>query len=82
LENRLLSVAAVVVTGVSKSGILADGHRHFVPGRLLDSRFAALEPSGAAENLISIRIDETVGAIVDEIVTALSLPAARMTEPV
>jgi gluconate kinase len=53
-----------------------------VPGSLLDSRFAALEPSGAAENLISIRIDETVGAIVDEIVTALSLPAARMTEPV
>jgi gluconokinase len=61
--------------------ILADRCGHFMPTRLLDSQFAALEPPGAEENPISIRIDETVGAIVDEIVTALSLPAARMTEP-
>ena len=73
------------VSGSGNSTIgqtLADRHRHFIPASLLGGQFAALEPRGAAENPISIRIDETVGAFVDEIVTALSLPAARMTEPV
>jgi gluconokinase len=76
-----------VATGVPGSGkppigqMLAERHRHFMQASRLDSQFEAREPPGAAENLISTRIDETVGAIVDEIVTALSLPAATMTEP-
>jgi gluconokinase len=55
------------------SGRLAARQGHFMPVSLLQSQFATLEPPAADENAISTKIDKTVPAIVDEIVTALSL---------
>jgi gluconokinase len=50
-----------------------------MPASLLQSRFATLEPPTADENAIVVQIDKPVGAIVDDIVTALSLQPASMS---
>lgn len=63
------------------AGRLADRPGHFMPASLLASQFDALEPPTLTESAISMRIDKTVAAIVDDIVTALSLPAASIKEP-
>jgi gluconokinase len=46
---------------------------HFMPPGLLDSQFKALEPPEAAENPVTVSIDASVEAIVDEIVRQLGL---------
>jgi gluconokinase len=51
---------------------------HFMPATLLDSQFAALEPPAPEENAIVTSIDNPVEAIVEHIVTALSLPNGTM----
>ncbi|HEY1798794.1 MAG TPA: gluconokinase [Stellaceae bacterium] len=57
---------------------LAGRQGHFMPGALLDSQFAALEPPGPEEHAIIVSIDRPVGAILDALVTALSRPAATI----
>jgi gluconokinase len=44
---------------------------HFMPPALLDSQFAALEPPTAAENAVTIDIDQSLDAIVAAILAAL-----------
>lgn len=57
---------------------LAGRHEHFMPGALLDSQFAALEPPGPDEHPLIVSIDRPVAAIVETLVTALSRPAATI----
>ncbi len=46
---------------------------HFMPVALLDSQFATLEPPGADEDAITVDIDQTLEAIVAEIMDGLGL---------
>ena len=39
---------------------------HFMPSGLVDSQFAALEPTDAESDVVSISVAETVAAIVAE----------------
>ncbi|MBV9551896.1 MAG: gluconokinase [Alphaproteobacteria bacterium] len=57
---------------------LAARRGHFMPPSLLDTQFAALEAPTADESPILVEIDQPVHRIVDQIVTALSSPAATM----
>lgn len=50
---------------------LAQRKGHFMPPGLLASQFETLEPPEAGEHVITVSIDETVGAIVDGIVRQL-----------
>ena len=61
------------------AGRLGARRGHFMPASLLDSQFAALEPPSADEDAIFTPIDRPVPAIVDHIVTALSLQEESMT---
>ena len=45
---------------------------HFMPTTLLDSQFAALEPPGPDEGAITVDIDRTLAALVQDILAALS----------
>ena len=57
---------------------LALRKNHFMPPGLLDSQFGTLEPPAAHENPITVSIDATVEAIVEDIVGQLGLgPADR-----
>jgi gluconokinase len=47
---------------------------HFMPARLLDSQFAALEPPGPDENPISVAIDQPIDRIVERIAMILRPP--------
>jgi carbohydrate kinase (thermoresistant glucokinase family) len=58
---------------------LAGRRGHFMPGALLDSQFAALEPPGADEHPLIVSIDRPVAAIVEALVMALSRPAATIS---
>jgi len=60
---------------------LASRIGHFMPASLLRSQLATLEPPAADEGAISVKIDKTIPAIVDEIVTGLSLRQARLAAP-
>jgi gluconokinase len=53
---------------------LAGRRGHFMPGALLDSQFAALEPPGPDEHPLVVSIDRPVAAIVEALVIALSRP--------
>jgi len=56
---------------------LAQRQGHFMPPGLLDSQFKTLEPPGASENPVTVSIDASVDAIVDDIMRQLGLaPAA------
>jgi gluconokinase len=57
---------------------LAARQGHFMPVSLLASQFATLEPPAPDENPIVARIDRPVGAVVEDIVTALSPQRERM----
>lgn len=46
---------------------------HFMPTSLLTSQFATLEPLGADEHGITIDVDQSVDAIVEEFVGALTI---------
>jgi gluconokinase len=49
---------------------------HFMPPGLLDSQFKTLEPPDTAENPVTVSIDASVDAIVDDIVRQLRLNPA------
>lgn len=57
---------------------LAGRHGHFMPGALLDSQFAALEPPAADEHPLIVSIDRPVAAIVETLVTALTQAPATI----
>jgi gluconokinase len=49
---------------------------HFMPPGLLASQFKTLEPPGASENPVTVSIDASVDAIVDDIVRQLGFGPA------
>jgi gluconokinase len=55
---------------------LAARKNHFMPPGLLDSQFKTLEPPAASENPVTVSIDGSVDAIVDDIVGQLGLNPA------
>jgi carbohydrate kinase (thermoresistant glucokinase family) len=57
---------------------LAGRHGHFMPGALLDSQFAALEPPDPDEHPLIVSIDRPVAAIVEALVIALSRAPATI----
>jgi gluconokinase len=54
---------------------------HFMPPGLLASQFKTLEPPDAGENPVTVSIDGTVDAIVDDIVRQLGLCPAQSSAP-
>lgn len=54
---------------------------HYMPAALLQSQIATLEPPGADENAVIISIDQPVGAIVTEIIAALSTRTQTSKDP-
>jgi len=58
------------------AGRLAARKNHFMPSGLLDSQFKTLEPPAACENPVTVSIDGSVDAIVDDIVRQLGLNPA------
>jgi gluconokinase len=56
---------------------LAKRKGHFMPPDLLPSQFRTLEPPTADENAVTVPIDATVDAIVDDIVHKLALAPAE-----
>ena len=50
---------------------------HFMPPGLLASQFKTLEPPGTDENPVTVSIDASVDAIVDDIVRQLGLSPAN-----
>ena len=55
-------------------------HGHFMPPGLLASQFSTLEPPDGSENPITVSIDASVEAVIDDIVRQLNLsPAERGT---
>jgi gluconokinase len=55
---------------------LAARKNHFMPSGLLESQFKTLEPPAASENPVTVSIDGSVDAIVDDIVRQLGLHPA------
>ena len=55
---------------------LAKRQGHFMPPDLLPSQFRTLEPPGSDENPVTVSIDASVEAIVDDIVHQLGIPPA------
>ena len=53
---------------------IAERRGHFMPPRLLDTQFAALEPPGPDENPVVVAIDLPVERIVSQIAAALAAP--------
>ena len=60
---------------------LAARKGHFMPPGLLASQFQTLEPPGASENPITVSIDASVDAIVDDIIRLLGLHPADSGTP-
>jgi gluconokinase len=58
------------------AGRLAARKGHFMPPGLLDSQFRTLEPPGVDENPVTVSIDASVEAIVDNIISQLKLGPA------
>lgn len=58
------------------AGRLAARKGHFMPAGLLDSQFRTLEPPTPDEGAVSVSIDATVDAIVDNVVRQLQLDPA------
>jgi gluconokinase len=54
---------------------LARRKGHFMPPGLLESQFETLEPPDAGENPVTVSIDASVDAVVDDIVRQLRLGA-------
>jgi gluconokinase len=50
---------------------------HFMPPTLLDSQFKTLEPPGADERPITVSIDASVEAIVDDVMRKLANPGGK-----
>jgi gluconokinase len=60
---------------------LAARKGHFMPPGLLASQFKTLEPPGASENPVTVSIDASVDAIVDDIIRLLGLHPADSGTP-
>jgi gluconokinase len=60
---------------------LAQRKGHFMPPGLLDSQFKTLEPPVEAENPVTVSIDASVEAIVDDIVHQLRLTPVDISAP-
>ncbi len=56
---------------------LARRKGHFMPAGLLASQFRTLEPPDAGENAVTVSIDASVDAIVDDTVRQLGLNPGR-----
>lgn len=72
-EEALGPVTFVYLSGTRELIASRMGARtgHFMPTSLIQSQFAALEPPGADENVITIDIDNTLETIVSEIIAKL-----------
>ena len=73
-RDHIRSAAGSEVTFIHLAGpkaLIAERmkHRsgHFMPGSLLDSQFAALEPPSQDEKSVTVSIDQPLDAIVSEI---------------
>ena len=62
-------------------GRLAQRKGHFMPPGLLASQFKTLEPPDTSENPVTVSIDASVEAIVDDIVHQLNPGAAASAAP-
>jgi gluconokinase len=51
---------------------LAGRHGHFMPGTLLESQLATLEPPGPDENALTVAMDAPVETVVERIAAALT----------
>jgi gluconokinase len=60
---------------------LAARKGHFMPPGLLASQFKTLEPPERNENPVTVSIDASVDAIVDDIIRRLGLPSAGSGTP-
>jgi gluconokinase len=60
---------------------LAARKGHFMPPGLLDSQFKTLEPPQQNENPVTVSIDASVDAIVDDIIRQARLTPAHNSEP-
>jgi gluconokinase len=60
---------------------LARRKGHFMPPGLLDSQFKTLEPPGQGETPVTVSIDASVEAIVDDIVRQLNLGPLHIGAP-
>jgi len=58
------------------AGRLAQRKHHFMPPELLASQFKTLEPPDSGENPVTVSINASVDAIVDDIVRQLKLGSA------
>jgi gluconokinase len=63
------------------AGRLAQRKGHFMPPGLLASQFETLEPPDRSENPVTVSIDASVDAIVDDIVRQLNLTPADSGTP-
>jgi gluconokinase len=63
------------------AGRLATRKAHFMPPGLLASQFKTLEPPGKSENPVTLSIDASIDAIVDDIIRQLGLTAADNRAP-
>jgi gluconokinase len=71
-------VRIIYLKGTQKliAGRLALRKGHFMPAGLLTSQFKTLEPPDPSENPVTVSIDATVDAIVDDIIRQLKLDPA------
>jgi gluconokinase len=60
---------------------LAQRKGHFMPPGLLDSQFKTLEPPSEIENAVTVSIDASVEAIVENIMRQLGFDAADSGKP-
>jgi gluconokinase len=76
-------VRIVYLKGTPKliEGRLAQRKGHFMPPGLLASQFKTLEPPDTSENPVTVSIDASVEAIVDDIVHQLNPGAADSAAP-
>jgi gluconokinase len=63
------------------AGRLAARHGHFMPARLLDSQFSALEPPGPGENALAIGIEDAPEQVADAVIARLGLGGPRDDAP-
>lgn len=63
------------------AGRLAQRKGHFMPPGLLDSQFKTLEPPDAGENPVTVSIDASVDAIVDDVIRQLQPGSSDRDKP-
>ena len=83
LVHRRSDVRVVFLNGTQEliASRLAQRKGHFMPPGLLASQFSTLEPPDGSENPITVSIDTSVEAIIDDIVRQLNLSRADSGTP-